>query len=171
MKALLPLLSFLIAFNVSALDVLGVVGPVVPAKPYYETLLSKQPTGMSAKLSARDVTRAKRWAGDNRYDSGLSMGSFTPFTLTQELTEKLTQPLCLIADDQRSKDWLSENRSVLAEVNAVCYLVKLDNESDLASVRRYVTGIRVFALDPSLIVRKFNVPFYPALISKRGVEQ
>lgn len=171
MKSLLPLLSFLIVSNALALEVLGVIGPVVPAKPYYETLLSKQPSGISVDANKRSAMRVKRWAGDHRYDSGLAVGRFTPFTLTQELTKNLIQPLCLIGNDQRSKDWLIKSRSVLAEVNAVCYLVKLDDESDLESVRNSVTGLRVFALDPSLIISKFDVPFYPALISKRGVEQ
>lgn len=171
MKILLPLLSFLIPLTTSALEVLGVVGPVTPAKPYYETLLSKQTADTSIQLSPQSITRAKRWAGDHRYDSGLTPGSFTPFTLTQEVTAKVIQPLCLIANDQRSKDWLAKSSSVLSEVKAVCYLVKLDDQSDLDSVRKAAEGIRVFALDPSLIINTFNVPFYPALISKRGVEQ
>lgn len=171
MRILLSLLSFLMPLNASSLEVLGVVGPVTPAKPYYETLLSKQTTNTSIQLSSRIITRAKRWAGDHRYDSGLTPGSFTPFTLTQEVTGKVIQPLCLISNDQRSKDWLAKTSSVLSEVKAVCYLVKLDDESDLDSIRKEAKGIRVFALDPSLIINKFNVPFYPALISKRGVEQ
>lgn len=171
MKTLLPLLSLLTASNASALEVLGVVGAVVTAKPHYESLLSKQPDVTLVNASDRDVNRAKKWSGDYRYDSGLVSGSFNSFVLSDKKTEKLIQPLCLIANDQRSKDWLIRSRSVLIEVKAVCYLVKLDNESDLEALRNHAPGIRVFALDPTVIVSKFGVPFYPALVSTRGVEQ
>ena len=171
MKVLLPLFSLLVIPSVSALEVLGVVGSVVPAKPYYESLLAKRPTGTPAKLSIVDRQRAKRWAGDYSYDSELTQGRFSSFVLTSEVTRRITQPLCLVSNDQRSKDWLIKSRSVLKEVNAVCYLVKSTGESELDALRQHVADIRFFALDPTLIISKFGVPHYPALISKRGVEQ
>lgn len=171
MKALLPLLSLLVIPSVSALEVLGVVGSVVPAKPYYESLLAKRPTGTSIKLSPRDGQRAKRWAGDYSYDSGLTEGSFRSFVLKPESTKLLIQPLCLVSNDQRSKDWLAKSLPVLREVNAVCYLVKSSDESELDALRQHAAELRFFALDPTVIITKFGVPHYPALISKRGVEQ
>lgn len=171
MKALLLLLSFLSISNASALEVLGVVGSVVPAKPYYENLLSKQSIEISVDLNERNSVRAKRWAGDYSYDSGLTAGSFTPFTLTQKLTNTITKPLCLIANDQRSRDWLAKSGAVLAEIKAVCYLVKFGTEQDLNSLREVLNGVQIYALDPSFIADRFSVPFYPALISKQGVEQ
>ena len=170
MKVILPLLSLLFIPPVSALEVLGVVGSVVPAKPYYESLL-KRPTGTSFKLNPSDSQRAKRWAGDYSYDSNLTSGSFSSFVLNPESTKSLIQPLCLVSNDQRSKEWLAKNLPVLKEVNAVCYLVESTGESDLNALRQSATNIRFFALDPTLLITKFGVPYYPALISKRGVEQ
>lgn len=171
MKALLPLLSFLVISPVLALEVLGVVGSVVPAKPYYETLLAKSGDGMSQALNRGDVKRSKRWAGEFSYDSGLGQGSFQPFQLSQKQTERIIQPLCLVANDQRSKDWLTKSRAVLTEVNAVCYLVKSAGDGELKELRDHLTELRFFALDPTLLITQFGVPHYPALISKRGVEQ
>ncbi len=171
MKALLPLLSLLAIPSVSALEVLGVVGSVVPAKPYYESLLAKHPTGASVKFSASDSQRAKRWAGDYSYDSRLTPGRFSSFSLKPESTKQLIQPLCLVSNDQRSKDWLTKSLPILRDVNAVCYLVKSTDESELDALREHAAELRFFALDPTLIITKFGVPHYPALISKRGVEQ
>ncbi len=171
MKALSPLLSLLVIQSVSALEVLGVVGSVVPAKPYYEALLAKRPIEMSAKLNSGDQQRAKRWAGEFSYDSGLTKGNFSSFVLEEEVTKQIIQPLCLVSFDQRSKDWLIKNSAVLAEVNAVCYLVKSSKQDELKGLRAHSPGIRFFELDPTLIITKFGVPHYPALISKRGVEQ
>jgi len=167
-KALLPLLSFFLISPVLALEVLGVVGSVVPAKPYYETLLAKSGDGMSQALSRGDVKRSKRWVGEFSYDSGLEQGSFQPFQLTQKQTERIIQPLCLVSNDQRSIDWLIKSRSVLTEVNAVCYLVKSTGEGELKELRDHVSELRFFALDPTLLITQFGVPHYPALISKRG---
>ena len=105
------------------------------------------------------------------YDSGLEQGSFQPFQLTQKQTERIIQPLCLVSNDQRSIDWLIKSRSVLTEVNAVCYLVKSTGEGELKELRDHVSELRFFALDPTLLITQFGVPHYPALISKRGVEQ
>lgn len=171
MKVLLPLLSLFVFSSAFALEILGVVGSVVPAKPYYESLLAKRPTGNPAQLSTGDRHRAKRWAGDYSYDSGLTQGRFNSFVLTPEVIRRITHPLCLVSNDQRSKDWLIKSLSVLKEVNAVCYLVKSAGEPELDALRQHATDIRFFALDPSLIITKFGVPHYPALISKRGVEQ
>ena len=171
MKALWPLLSVFFIPSVSALEVLGVVGSVVPAKPYYEKLLAKRPTGNSAQLRAKDIQRATRWSGDYGHESGLTPGSFEPFMLTPEITKRLTQPLCLVANDQVSKDWLTKSRSVLTELNAICYLVKSTGSGELESLRGHASNVRFFALNPTLIITQFNVPHYPALISKRGVEQ
>lgn len=171
MKALWTLLSLLLIPPVFALEVLGVVGQVVPAKPYYEKLLAKRPTGNSVEVSPSDRQRASRWAGEYRYDSGLTLGNFSSFALNQKATERLTQPLCLIGNDQDSKDWLNKSSAVLAEVGAVCYLVESTSDDNLEGLRSHAPAIRIFALDPSLIITKFSVPHYPALISKRGVEQ
>jgi len=76
-----------------------------------------------------------------------------------------------VSNDQRSKEWLAKNLPVLKEANAVCYLVRSTGESDLNALRQSAANIRFFALDPTLIITKFGVPYYPALISKRGVEQ
>lgn len=171
MKALLPLLSLLLISSVSALEVLGVVGPVVPAKPYYEMLLAKRPTGMSEALNAGDTQRSKRWAGEVSYDSGLLQGHFKSFLLTQTQKKRIIQPLCLVADDQHSKDWLIKSRAVLVEVNAVCYLVRSKGENELNILRNHIPELRFFTIDPTLLITQFGVPHYPALISKRGVEQ
>lgn len=171
MKGLWPLLSVLFMPSVSALEVLGVVGSVVPAKPYYEKLLAKRPTSTQVQLRPDDIQRASKWAGDYSYDSGLTSGNFNAFTLSTDATKRLIQPLCLVANDQRSKVWLKKNNAALNEVNAVCYLVKSASEGEVEELHRHVTNIRFFALDPTLIITKFNVPHYPALISKRGVEQ
>jgi len=171
MKAWLPLLSLFLSSSVSALEVLGVVGSVEPAKPYYEMLLAKRPTGMSEALSAGDSQRSKRWAGEHSYDSGLVQGRFEPFLLSERQTMRIIQPLCLVANDQRSRDWLNKSKAVLTEVNAVCYLVKLTEASELEALRGRFTRLRFFALDPTLLITQFGVPYYPALISKRGVEQ
>jgi len=60
---------------------------------------------------------------------------------------------------------------VLTEVNAVCYLVKSAGDGELKELRDHLTELRFFALDPTLLITQFGVPHYPALISKRGVEQ
>lgn len=171
MRVFWLLLSFVVCVPASALEVLGVVGPVVSAKPYYEKLLAKRPSYNEEVLRTNDRQRVNKWSGHYAYDSGLTAGSFTAFDLDSESTKQLSQSLCLVANDQRSKEWLTENRAVLLKIKVVCYLVRSGSVKDIVTLRNHAADILIYELDPSIIVTKFGVPFYPALISKRGVEQ
>ena len=165
------LLSLFVCTPATALEVLGVVGPVVPAKPFYEKLLAKNPSVNKQVLKTKIRLRAEKWSGHYAYDAGLTSGKFESFELDSESTKRLSQALCLVANDERSKEWLTEYRAVLLDIRAVCYLVKSDSVKDIIELRKYSPSILFYELDPSIIITKFAVPFYPALISKRGVEQ
>jgi len=154
-----------------ALQPLGVVGPVQDAAPFYRQLLKSSLPDRTESLSAADSARVQRWSGFALYDSGLPQRRFDPRTFSPKETRHLQTPICLIANDRASVTWLRQVKPVLKAQKAVCYLVKTTSEHDEQALRAIIPSTPVVALNPSLVIQKLDVPGYPALISRAGVEQ
>ena len=170
---LLTISFMLLTTKVLALTELGVVGPVTPAKPYYEQFLlkAKDPINGPAVLERQDMDRVKKWSGDYYpYDSGLRPGQFSRLSFDAP-ESKLVMPVCLIANDAISMAWLNRHINTLRSIKPVCYLVRAASETDLHAIERLIPDINVVAVNPRFVVEHYAVPHYPALISKQGIEQ
>lgn len=154
-----------------ALETLGVVGPVVDAKPFYTRLVRSSLPDRNRTLTASEAGRIDRWSGINHYDSGLSERVFNPRSHTSNQAARLVTPICLLANDATSIAWLQRTKTVLQKEKAICYLVKLRSNKDLKQLQVHAEGIPLIALNPVFVIKQFAVPGYPALISRSGVEQ
>lgn len=170
-RAGMTLLTFMVSAPAWTLQTLGVVGPVVEAEPFYTRLIQSSLPHIDAKLSASDIGRVERWSGFQAYDSGLKTIDFNPIPFSQQEAKRLITPLCLLANDAASIAWLKRTKAVLQRERAVCYLVKTNSPKDAKALQKAATGIPFIALNPTFVISQFNVPGYPALISRSGVEQ
>ena len=164
-------ISLLWAVDAFALEALGVLGPVEPAKPHYEKLLISSNPVKGVTLSDEGIERVKNWSGNYAYDSALSSGNFVNKVLSSDQVKNLVAPICLLANDAVSKDWLLRNRHVIEQVKPVCYLVRASSNQDVDEIKGLIPKLKLFAINPTLIIQKFAVQHYPALISDKGVEQ
>jgi len=164
------LLISVIATPALALQTLGVVGAVVPATAYYEQFIVKSHNGKAA-IAALDRAQVKAWSGEAvPYDSGLIERPFKPIRFDRPLARLLT-PICLVANDAASVDWLKRHRSSLKNSGGVCYLVRSTGPGDLGALEQIVPGMIFVAINPAFVIDRYRVPGYPALISKVGIEQ
>jgi len=165
------LLLFFFSPIAHSLEVLGVVGPVEDAQPHYARLIQSGLPGKDIRLVPSEMARARTWSGLMPYDSQLPQKAFRPTALSPQATEALLLPICLIANDPPSLDWLRRVKTILKQTKAVCYLVRTKVPGDIQHIRSVIPGIPLVALNPLMVIEKFKVPGYPALISKRGIEQ
>ena len=155
------------------LDELGVVGPVEPARSYYEQFLlkSKDQIGNDVILVPKDQAQIDRWTAQHQfYDSGLTVGSFLPLRITQH-ADRLVQPQCLVANDEVSVKWLRDHESQLVQIKPVCYLVRTTTPADLNTLQKTFSALLFVAVNPQYLIKTYSIPHYPALISRKGIEQ
>ncbi len=155
----------------SPLETLGVIGPVVDARPFYTQLVRSSLPNRTRKLTISEADRIDRWSGFDAYDSGLQARPFSPRAHTSQQATKLITPICLLANDAPSIAWLERTAATLKREKAICYLVKLRSSDDVKQLRNQAKGIPLIALNPAFVIEQFAVPGYPALISHAGVEQ
>jgi len=170
-QCLAVLLILMTSKPINALEPLGVIGPVVEAKPYYAQLLRSRLPNQNTKLSPSAIGQIEQWGGVERYDSGLQPARFAPTPFKDGLADTLITPICLLANDERSMAWLTRNQATLKREKAVCYLVKSQSENDVAQLRLIAPAITFITLNPAFVIERFGVPGYPVLISQRGMEQ
>lgn len=153
------------------LIVLGVVGLVEDARPYYQAFREKAKSTDQEWVETREFSESFPWKESVfNYDARLPQGHFAriPFS---EKSETISRPICLLANDAISKQWIDARRAELQSIKPVCYLVRSTSEQDQQIVQSWFTDIPVVAVNPSFLLTQFAVPAYPALISKRGIEQ
>lgn len=81
------------------------------------------------------------------------------------------QPLFLIGDDKLSRDWLNTRIDYLKQLNAVGYIVNIDNEATLNELLALTQGLQVVPTSADDLSQRLGIKHYPALITSTGIEQ
>lgn len=80
-------------------------------------------------------------------------------------------PMFLIGDDLRSRTWLRERLEELRELRAIGFVVSVETEGALASLRRLATGLTLVPASAEDTARRLGITHYPVLITPTGIEQ
>lgn len=96
---------------------------------------------------------------------GLVLGRANPKQI--KLGVMLGRPLCVIGADNTSLRWLGVNAKAIQSVGALCYVVNITNEPDLARLRS-VAKVHMVATSGQVFVQA-GLRGYPALIMHNGL--
>ena len=79
------------------------------------------------------------------------------------------RPLFLIGADRWSLQWLQQNQTRLAELQAVGMVIAVDTESDLSILRQAAGQLQLMPASGEAIARHLGLAHYPVLIAPPGV--
>jgi len=81
------------------------------------------------------------------------------------------QPLFVIGDDQRSRQWLMERRPQLLQLQAVGLVINVPSEERFAEVKRWADGLQVVPTPADELASRLGLRHYPALITPTAIQQ
>lgn len=80
-------------------------------------------------------------------------------------------PLFLIGDDPRSREWLTQRRSLLRSLHAVGLVVNVKSATALAALRQLAPDITLVPTPGDDLAQRLPLRHYPVLITATGIEQ
>lgn len=80
-------------------------------------------------------------------------------------------PVFLIGDDELSRQWLASRGDILRDMNAVGLVVRVQDAESLQALRAEAQGLELRPASGDGLAERLGLQHYPALISRRGVEQ
>ncbi len=83
----------------------------------------------------------------------------------------LKTPVCVVGSDEQSLNWLATNRDQLARIGARCLLIQAENQADIDRIKKQAEGLHVITAPGNAMTDSFGLQHYPALISKKWIEQ
>jgi integrating conjugative element protein (TIGR03765 family) len=174
-RNVIPLLLSLVGLSVSAanppLTVVRDLGGVT-ALPYYR-VLNLQPNAADPAAALLSPAAPPPSTHYNEADllpvrsTRLIPGRVTP----RVLRAPGLAPLFLIGDDARSRAWLKERVETLRALNAVGFVVNVESEEGLQSLRRLAPGLTLAPASGDDLAQRLDIRYYPVLITATGIEQ
>lgn len=80
-------------------------------------------------------------------------------------------PIFLIGDDTRSREWLRQRAETLRSIRATGFVVHVDTDDELATLRALVPGVTIVPTSGDDLARRLQITHYPVLITATGIEQ
>jgi integrating conjugative element protein (TIGR03765 family) len=80
-------------------------------------------------------------------------------------------PIFLIGDDARSRSWLLQRIDTLRALNAVGFVVNVESEERLQSLRQLAQGLTLAPTTGDDLAQRLDLRHYPVLITATGIEQ
>jgi len=142
------------------------------ALPYYRELNLKTPEPSQA--ATRPTLEAPR-PPNRGYSEGdllpvrstrLSPGTITPRAIH---APGLT-PIFLIGDDSRSRAWLRANAEKLNTLRAVGFVVQVESEDALQSLRHMAPDLTLVPASGDDLAQRLGLQHYPVLVTATGIE-
>lgn len=139
-----------------------------PAQPYYQAL------GLTPRAQALPATpqlpRTQPFSEAEllpAHSTRLSPGVVT----TRVIHAPGLQPVFLIGDDARSRDWLRRHLNHLRALDAVGLVVQVDTPQALAALRALAIGLTLAPVSGDELAQRLGLRHYPVLITARAIEQ
>lgn len=79
-------------------------------------------------------------------------------------------PLFLIGDDNRSRLWLRQKSQYLYQINALGFVVNVENAEALAALRALAPGLTLAPVSADDLAQRLHVRHYPVLITAIAIE-
>jgi integrating conjugative element protein (TIGR03765 family) len=83
----------------------------------------------------------------------------------------LTQPMFLVGDDERSRQWLQQRLPELRRLKAVGLVVQVQSIDRLHALRRLAPGVMLSPVSGDDLARRLGLRRYPVLLTPTGIEQ
>jgi len=142
------------------------------ALPYYRALKlkSREPTH-SAPRPLLDVPRPPNRRYSEKDLLPVRSPRLTPGTATKRAIHVpgLT-PIFLIGDDSRSRAWLQANARKLHVLGAIGFVVQVESEEALQSLRLLVPDLTLVPTSGDELAERLGIEHYPVLITAMAVE-
>lgn len=98
--------------------------------------------------------------------------SMTPgYVDVRRLPIPVSQPICIVGDDQRSRHWLRTKATLLKESGFICFVVNVHNAIALARLQRLVPGVSLAPIPGQVFAKDWGIKHYPVIITNKGVGQ
>jgi integrating conjugative element protein (TIGR03765 family) len=79
-------------------------------------------------------------------------------------------PIFLIGDDARSRAWLREHLGKLRALRAVGFVVQVESEEALRSLRRLAANLQLVPASGDDLAQRLDLHHYPVLITATAIE-
>lgn len=79
--------------------------------------------------------------------------------------------LCVVGDDNLSRNWLRQNAKTLSARGAVGMVVNVTTAASLAELRALAPGVSLVPVSGSDLARRLKLTHYPLLITDTGLSQ
>ncbi len=90
--------------------------------------------------------------------------------LPRSITAPGLPPLFLIGDDDRSRLWLRNKLQYLQKINALGFVVNVENTEALAALRALAPGLTLAPVSADDLAQRLHVRHYPVLITATAIE-
>lgn len=91
--------------------------------------------------------------------------------VSQSIDIMLPQPIFIIGDDAKSRQWLQNYEARLAQIKAQGFVVNVSNAEEMENLRQSVPDLSLYPIPGDAIANWLNLQHYPALISNHLIEQ
>ena len=98
----------------------------------------------------------------------LTPGDVTPKALNNP---QLIQPFFLVGSDNRSRQWLLQNREQLKRIHAIGLLVQANTLNDVQTMQSLSQGLTLIPAPANELIKRYGLEHYPVLITKEGITQ
>jgi len=96
----------------------------------------------------------------------LSPGTITP----RAIHAPGLKPIFLIGDDSRSRAWLRANTEKLHALRAVGFVVQVESEEALRSLRHLAPNLILVPASGDDLAQRLGLRHYPVLVTATGIE-
>jgi len=79
-------------------------------------------------------------------------------------------PIFLIGDDSRSRAWLRANTEKLHALRAVGFVVQVESEDALQSLRHLAPDLTLVPASGDDLAQRLGLKHYPVLVTATGIE-
>jgi integrating conjugative element protein (TIGR03765 family) len=144
----------------------------VSALPYYRGLhLKKVEPGQAVTRPTLEAPPPP----NRRYGEGdllpvrstrLSPGTITP----RAIHVPGLAPMFLIGDDSRSRAWLRANAEKLHSLRAIGFVVQVESEEALRSLRRVAPNLMLVPASGDDLAQRLGLKHYPVLVTATSIE-
>lgn len=93
------------------------------------------------------------------------------YVVSRELDLPGLQPIFLIGDDERSRNWLEARHDSLLQLQAIGLVVNVTRSQVFEELQRLGAGLTLLPVSGSDLAKRLGLQHYPVLISDKGLEQ
>jgi len=145
-----------------------------PTRPYYDALdLPARPGAVhpaSPPASAASAPR-RRYSEADMLPVRSELLAPGPVERRAAELSGLTQPMFLVGDDDRSRQWLQQRLPQLRRLKAVGLVVQVQSIARLHALRRLAPDVTLSPASGDDLARRLGLRHYPALLTATGIEQ